>query len=340
MKTGRAGAWGWIPVHTPFRIPARFLCHDSVLFPCSALPGLLVRRALPLPRRRLCARRQRRSTHEASAFKVDEGGLFPVADAHHARFLCLAPVIFSCSPSSPAAWRPRGSRKLPREADRCKRIAHVQSRRRTCSHRQSRSTHEAPAFKVDDGDLFLVAGAPHGGPQAAAWLLGSRPLLYSRRSGSLGGRRRPCGGGLFSSLTLLMAAAGGRMAAGSFCVKQTGVHEAPTPKFSSLTLPMAVASGRVAARQQTAAAILAAHAPHDGRRRPRGCRKLPRKAGRCTRSDRAQSRMAIYFSLLALLMVAASGRVAARQQTTVATLAAHAPHGGRRRPRGRVAAAA
>ena len=66
--------------------------------------GLLVRRKLPLLRRRPFARRQRRSTHEAPAFKVDEGGPFLVADAHHARFLCLASVFFSCSPSSPAAW--------------------------------------------------------------------------------------------------------------------------------------------------------------------------------------------------------------------------------------------
>ena len=162
----------------------------------------------------LCARRQRRSTHEAPTFKVGEGGLFLVADAHHARFLCLASVFFSCSPSSPAAWRPLGGRKLPREADRCTRTVHVQSRRRICARRKSRSAHEASAFKVDEGDLFLVADVYHGGPQAAAWLLGSkRPLLYSRRSrpswrpqaaawlqaipaahASHGGRRRPRGG--------------------------------------------------------------------------------------------------------------------------------------------------
>ena len=64
--------------------------HPDVLPLLRLVVGLLVRRMLPLPRRRPCARRQRRSTHEASVFKVDEGDLLPVADAHHVRFLCLA----------------------------------------------------------------------------------------------------------------------------------------------------------------------------------------------------------------------------------------------------------
>ena len=94
------------------------------------------------------------------------------------------------------------------------------------------------------------------------------------------------------------------MAAESCRVKRVGVHEAPAFKvdegpvlvdkaevrtkrprskstkatfFSSLTLPMAVTSGCMAARQQTAVAVLAAYAPHGGRRRPCGGRKLPFK---------------------------------------------------------------
>ena len=52
-----------------------------------------------------------------------------------------------------------------------------------------------------------------------------------------------------------------------------------------------------------------------------------------TKHPRSKPTKAIYFSSLTLLMAAASGRVAARQQTTVAILATYAPHGGRWWPR-------
>jgi Mrp family chromosome partitioning ATPase len=50
-----------------------------------------------------------------------------------------------------------------------------------------------------------------------------------------------------------------------------------------------------------------------------------------TKRPRSKSTKATYFSSLALLMAATSGRVAARQQTPAAILAAVAPHGGRKR---------
>ena len=129
-----------------------------------------------------------------------------------------------------------------------KRKVRVKSRRRPCARRQSRSTHEAPAFKVDSVDLFLVAGAPHGGRK--------RPLGCSAANFP------------FSSLTLLMAAAGGRVAAESCrtrsvrvqsrqrpCARQNVEVRTKRPRkgiyFSSLTPLMAAASGNVAARQQT-----------------------------------------------------------------------------------------
>ena len=148
----------------------------------------------------------------------------------------------------------------------------------------------------------------------------------------------------FSSLTLFIAAASGRVA---------GVHEAPALKvdegdlFPSLTLFMAAASGRVAARHQATAATLAAHAPHGGReaaaRRQKAAAheasafkvdeghmladevevRMKRPCAKSTKANYfspltllmarpcAKSTNANYFSPLTLLMAAAGGRVAA-----------------------------
>jgi len=68
--------------------------------------------------------------------------------------------------------------------------------------------HEASALKVDEGDLFLVANAPHGRrkrPRGCSAENGCAAILAAHAPH--GGRRRPRYGGLFPSLTLLMAAA-------------------------------------------------------------------------------------------------------------------------------------
>ena len=80
--------------------------------------------------------------------------------------------------------------------------------------------HEASAFKVDEGDLFLAAGAPHGGRK----------------------RSRGC------------SAASGRC-----CSRRW--RSSWRPQAAAWRQKIAAASGCVAARQQTTVAVLAAHAP-------------------------------------------------------------------------------
>ena len=76
----------------------------------------------------------------------------------------------------------------------CKRNFRVQSRQKPCARRQSRSTHEASAFKVDEGDLFIVSGIPHGGRKRPRGCSAASDRCYSRRSPPHGGRRRPRSG--------------------------------------------------------------------------------------------------------------------------------------------------
>ena len=130
----------------------------------------------------------------------------------------------------------RGGRKLPHT-----RRPRSKSTKALCSSTKSKYA-RSDRFQVDEGDLFPVADAPHGGRKrprccSVAKLLFSPLTLFMAAPGGRvtalmhGGRKRPrcCSAekSLFSSLTLLMAAPGGRVLAESRRVKERDSHGPP-----------------------------------------------------------------------------------------------------------------
>ena len=82
---------------------------------------------------------------------------------------------------------------------------------------------------------------------------------------------------LFSSLTLLTAAAGGRVAAESCRVKRANVHEAPAFEVGEGPMLVDKVEVRIGLHEASAFKVdegdlfLVANGPHGGRKRPRGC---------------------------------------------------------------------
>jgi len=133
--TGRAEAWGWIPVSALSRIPARFLCLASRQKACYSRRSRFSwwprgGRKIPQTKRPRSISRRWRSSRRPQA----------------------AALLLSRKVAILAAYAPHGGLRRPR----------VQSRRRPCARRQSRSTHEASAKAIYFSSLTLLKAAASG----------------------------------------------------------------------------------------------------------------------------------------------------------------------------------